>query len=109
MTTPGRFAGLLLTRPGNLRESDAELLRDLTAACPEMRQLAGLVGEFGEFLVPGPGNDTGLTAWIAAVRASELSHHNGRTGGVSTRTKRIMRQMHGRAGFHLLRHRVLLP
>jgi transposase len=37
-----------------------------------------------------------------------LPHHNGRTEGVNTRTKRIMRQMHGRAGFDLLRHRILL-
>lgn len=35
-------------------------------------------------------------------------YHNGRTEGVNTRTKRIMRQMHGRAGFPLLRHRILL-
>jgi transposase len=27
---------------------------------------------------------------------------------VNTETKRIMRQMHGRAGFTLLRHRILL-
>lgn len=38
-----------------------------------------------------------------------LPHHNGRTEGVNTRTKRIMRQMHGHAGFDLLRHRILLP
>jgi transposase len=34
--------------------------------------------------------------------------HNGRTEGVSTRTKMIKRQMYGRAGFALLRHRILL-
>lgn len=28
---------------------------------------------------------------------------------INTRTMKIMRQMHGRAGFDLLRHRVLLP
>ncbi|MFJ1709844.1 ISL3 family transposase, partial [Kitasatospora sp. NPDC088346] len=37
-----------------------------------------------------------------------FTYHNGRTEGVNTRTKRIMRQMHGRAGFPLLRHRILL-
>lgn len=31
-----------------------------------------------------------------------------RTEGVNTRTKRIMRKAHGRVGFALLRHRVLL-
>jgi transposase len=73
-----------------------------------------------------------LTEWITAARAVDLPHlhsltngleidrtavnagltlpyHNGRTEGVNTRTKRIMRQMHGRAGFDLLRHRILLP
>ncbi|WP_406300408.1 hypothetical protein OG948_33465 [Embleya sp. NBC_00888] len=37
------------------------------------------------------------------------THHDGRTEGVDTRTERGMRQMHGRAGFRLLRHRILLP
>ncbi|PWK84460.1 hypothetical protein C8D88_10875 [Lentzea atacamensis] len=41
--------------------------------------------------------------------AVTLPYHNGRTEGVNTRTKSIMRQMHGRAGFNLLRHRILLP
>ena len=44
----------------------------------------------------------------AATAAVTLPHHNGRTEGVNTRIKRIMRQMHGRAGFSLLRHRILL-
>ncbi|MEU6656995.1 hypothetical protein ABZ904_48830 [Streptomyces sp. NPDC046900] len=35
-------------------------------------------------------------------------HHNGRTEGVNTSTKKITRQMHGGAGFDLPRHRVLL-
>jgi transposase len=38
-----------------------------------------------------------------------LAHHNGRTEGVNTRTKWITGQMHGRAGFDLLRHRIPLP
>ncbi|MFI6586042.1 ISL3 family transposase [Embleya sp. NPDC050493] len=130
--TPRRFARLLLTRPDNLRESDAQLIQDLTAACPEMTQLAAYIGEFAALLAPEAGNDTRLTTWIGTVRTSNLPHlhgfangleldraavnaaltlphHNGRTEGVNTRTKRIMRQMHGRAGFHLLRHRILLP
>ncbi|MFI1584497.1 ISL3 family transposase [Embleya sp. NPDC020630] len=132
VTTPRRFARLLLTRPDNRREKDADLIRDLAAACPEMTQLNVFIGEFASLLNPGPGHDARLTTWIAAVRASELPHlhafangleldrasvdaalttphHNGRTEGVNTRTKRIMRQMHGRAGFDLLRHRILLP
>ncbi len=37
------------------------------------------------------------------------SHRRGRlTAGVNTKTKMIKRQMYGRAGFTLLRHRILL-
>ncbi len=35
-------------------------------------------------------------------------YHNGRTEGVNNKTKMIKRQMYGRAGFALLRHRILL-
>ncbi len=131
VTTPQRFARLLLTRPENLRDKDAALLRELTKACPEMNELASLTGEFAQLLTPAEGNDAKLTDWITAVRAVDLPHlhsfangleldraavnaglttpyHNGRTEGVNTRTKKIMRQMHGRAGFPLLRHRILL-
>ena len=73
-----------------------------------------------------------LTEWIATTRAVDLPHlHSltsglrsdqstvdsalvcltttGRTEGINTRTNRITRQMHRRAGFGLLRHRILLP
>lgn len=40
--------------------------------------------------------------------ALTLPYHNGGTEGVNTKTKRIMRQTRGRAGFALLRHRILL-
>jgi transposase len=40
--------------------------------------------------------------------AVTLPFHNGRTEGVNTRTKMIKRQMYGRAGLTLLRHRILL-
>jgi transposase len=131
VTTPQRFARLLLTRPENLRDKDTALLRELTKACPEMSELARLTGEFAHLLTPADGNDAKLTDWITAVRAASLPHlhsftngleldraavdagltlpyHNGRTEGVNTRTKKIMRQMHGRAGFPLLRQRILL-
>nr|WP_322723633.1 ISL3 family transposase [Streptomyces spongiae] len=129
--TPRRFARLLLTRPDNLRDKDTELLRELISACPEMTELARLVRQFAALLTPATDNAIRLTEWINAVRATDLPHlhafangleldrtavdagvtlphHNGRTEGVNTRTKRIMRQIHGRAGFTLLRHRILL-
>jgi transposase len=45
---------------------------------------------------------------LAVTAALILPFHNGRTGGVNTSTKMIKRQMYGRAGFDLLRHRILL-
>jgi hypothetical protein len=44
----------------------------------------------------------------AVNAALTLPYSNGPTEGVNTKTKRIARQMHGRAGFTLLRHRILL-
>ncbi|GGV59265.1 hypothetical protein GCM10010294_07170 [Streptomyces griseoloalbus] len=43
----------------------------------------------------------------AVNAALTLPYSNGPTEGVNTKTKRIARQMHGRAGFTLLRHRTL--
>ncbi|MFF9128568.1 ISL3 family transposase [Streptomyces sp. NPDC014889] len=132
VTTPRHASRLMLTDPENRRPKETALLEKIAAACPEMTALADLVRGFAALLKPAEGNDVKLTAWITAVRAVGLPHlrsftngleidrpavnagltlpyHNGRTEGVNTRTKRIMRQMHGRAGFDLLRHRILLP
>ncbi len=46
--------------------------------------------------------------WERENSALTLPYSNGPTEGVNTKTKRIARQMHGRAGFALLRHRILL-
>ena len=51
----------------------------------------------------------GSTETSKAVNAAlSRPHHNGRAEGVNTRTKMIKSQKHGRAGFELLRHRILL-
>ena len=47
-------------------------------------------------------------ASAATCAGPTLPHRNGRAEGVNARTKRIMRQMHGRAGFVPLRRRILL-
>jgi hypothetical protein len=129
--SPRRLTSLVLTHPDHLTENQREHRHELTTACPEMIDLTGLVGSFAALLQPCEGNSARLDAWIAAVRAADLPHlhtfargleldhdavhaavtmpyHNGGTEGVNTKTKRIMRQMHGRAGFTLLRHRILL-
>lgn len=129
--SPRRLARYLLTRPGDLTEQQRELRDTLTAACPEMTAVAGLVRSFAALLTPAEDNPRLLTAWIAEARAEDLPHlhaftrgldqdrdavnaalthvyHNGGTEGVNTKTKLMKRQMYGRAGFTLLRHRILL-
>src|SRR5215468_378442 len=129
--SPRRAARILLTRPDRLTAGQHETLAGLTAACPEMTALTSLITSFAALLAPDPGNDAGLRQWITGARAADLPHlhsfargldldiravtaavtmphHNGRTEGVNTKTKMIKRQMYGRAGFTLLRHRILL-
>lgn len=129
--SPRRLTRLMLTRPDRLTDKQRGLRAELSAACPQMIDLADLIGSFAVLLTPAAGNDERLTGWIATARAADLPHlhafirglnqdraavnagltlpyHNGGTEGVNTKTKRIMRQMHGRASFDLLRHRILL-
>jgi transposase len=129
--SPRRAARILLTRPDRLTGSQAETRARLQAACPEMTALASLISSFAEMLAPARENEAGLQRWITSVREADLPHlhsltrgldldiqavtaaltlpfHNGRTEGVNTKTKMIKRQMYGRAGFTLLRHRILL-
>ncbi|MFD6327122.1 transposase [Streptomyces sp. NPDC058442] len=56
-----------------------------------------------EAFTRGPERDRG-----AVLNAFTLPFHNGGTEGVDTKTELIRRQMYGRAGFCLLRHRILL-
>ena len=82
-------------------------------------------------LAPADDNGERLEEWISTAQEANLPHvhsfirgprldhdtvpaaltseyHNGGTEGVNTKTKLIKRQMYGRAGFDLLRHRILL-
>ena len=129
--SPRRATRLLLTRPDRLTGGQQETLTRIEDACPEMTALATAIRVFAGLLTPDPGNAHHLQEWIATVRAADLPHvhaftrgldldikaataaltmpfHNGRTEGVNTKTKLIKRQMYGRAGFALLRHRILL-
>lgn len=122
---------MLLTRPGHLNAEHRDLLARLTAACPEVTHLATTIEDFAALLTPYAGNDDGISRWVDQVRAADLPHlhafargldrvrdavntaltlpySNGPTEGVNTKTKRIACQMHGRAGFTLLCHRILL-
>jgi transposase len=97
-----------------------------------MTSLAALVRSFAALLRPDPANEAKLRDWAETARASDLPNmyaltrgleldtlavttaltlpfRNGRTEGVNnTKTKMIKLQMYGRAGFNLLRHRILL-
>lgn len=129
--SPRRASRLLLTRPENLTERQHERLEALAAACPEMAALASVVRSFAALLTPRKDNPARLAAWTTAAREADLphvhsfargiegdidavtaaiilDHHNGRTEGVNTKTKLLKRQMYGRAGINLLRHRILL-
>ena len=129
--SPRRVTRLLLTRPGVLSDSQQELLGGLTAACPEMTSLAAPHRLLRRPAQARPRNEARLGNWAETARASDLPSmhaftrgldldidaaiaavtlpfHNGRTEGVNTKTKMIKRQMYGRAGFTLLRHRILL-
>ena len=128
---PRKATQILLTRPGNLAGGQRETAARISSACPEMKALASLIGSFAAMLDPDPANQDKLQQWITGARAADLPnlhsftrgldldikaataaltlpHHNGRTEGVNCKTKMIKRQMFGRAGFDLLRHRILL-
>ncbi len=129
--SPRRAARLPLTRPDHLTDRQGQRCDRLAASCPEMTALRCLIRDFAGLLKPEQTNRARLETWIRAARSAELPyvhsfargleqdhdavvaalttpHHNGRTEGVNTRTKMLKRQMYGRAGFTLLRHRILL-
>ena len=129
--SPRRLTSLVLTHPDHLTDTQHERHHELTSACPEMTALTSLVGSFAALLRPAATNNDRLTDWISAAREEDLPHlhaftrgldrdrdavdaavtpphHNGTTKGVNTKTKLLKRQMYGRAGFTLLRHRILL-
>ena len=86
-----RVARLLLTRPAALSDAQQALLTGLTAACPEMTSLAGLIRSFAALLKPDPANDDKLREWTQAARAAGLpSVHTltraGRAHGAKSRS-----------------------
>jgi hypothetical protein len=129
--SPRKAAQLLLSDPENLNDGQRETAARLASSCPEMKALATLIASFAVMLDPDSANEDRLQQWITAARAADLPHlhsftngldpgikaataaltlpyHNGRTEGVNCKTKMLKRQMFGRAGFALLRHRILL-
>ena len=111
------------------RASERGHLQDLLAACPHLTTLAEQVRAFAELLTTRRGND--LEDWMSAVQESDmptlhtfvrglrkdldavvaglsLPYSNGPIEGTHPKFKLLKRQMYGRAGFALLRQRILL-
>lgn len=129
--SPRRLARYLLAHPDHLKDHQRERTEAARAACHEMTALADLIHAFAMLLNPADGHARLLTGWITTAHAEDLPHlhaftrglerdraavdaaltlphHNGGAEGVNNKTKLIKRQMYGRAGFPLLRHRILL-
>jgi transposase len=118
-----------MSRPTDLPEHDRSHLGELLADCLPLTVLAEHVRTFAELLTTRRGAD--LEAWMTAVEAGDLPalhafvrglrkdldavvagltlpYSNGPIEGTNTTFKLLNRQMYGRAGFALLRQRVLL-
>jgi transposase len=127
--SPRRLVSWLMTRPDKLPTHHSSHLDDLIAACPQLTALAERVREFAAILTARRGQD--LNAWMTIVEADDLPalhafvhglrmdlpavvagltlpYSNGPMEGANTKVKFLKRQMYGRAGFALLRQRILL-
>ncbi|MGW8726246.1 transposase [Streptomyces sp. NPDC055808] len=127
--SPRTAAGWILRRPESLTESEQIQLKKVRANCPELDALTLHVRSFATMLTDRQGEH--LPAWLDAVRQDDLpSLHtlaagidraihavtagltllwsSGSVEGHVNRIKMLKRQMFGRAGFRLLRKRVLL-
>lgn len=126
---PRKISRWLLTRPDHLEDNDAAELKSLLTRCEHLDRAHEHVRSFAAIMTGRRGSQ--LMGWLAAVDADNLPHlhsfatgirrdldavTNGLTleyssgaveGGVG-RLKMLKRQTFGRAGFDLLRARVLL-
>ena len=104
-------------------------MKNATAGCAHLERLQQHVRSFAKIMAQRRGQE--LPAWLEAVEADDLpelrslatgmlrdltavingltlEHSSGAVEGHVNRIKMIKRQMYGRAGFALLRKRVLL-
>ncbi|MFB7466181.1 transposase [Streptomyces sp. NPDC056224] len=126
---PRTVSGWILRRPETLTEPDQLQLQTVRDQCPELDALTRHVRSFATMLTDRQGER--LPEWLDAVRQDDLpSLHtlaagidcdldaviaglslpwsSGAVEGHVNRIKMLKRQMFGRAGFQLLRKRVLL-
>jgi transposase len=120
----------LLARPDRLSPGEQAQLTAITAACPHLAALAGHIRGFAEMMTRRQGL-LALEDWLTRVEADDqpqlhsfatgirrdqqavtaglaLPYSNAALEGNVNKIKMIKRQMFGRAGFDLLRKRVIL-
>jgi len=127
--SPRRLVSWLMTRPADLPAHHQEHLEDLLTTCTHLNVLAERVKQFADLLTGRRGED--LDAWMTSIDGDDLPalhgfvhglrmdlpavvagltlpYSNGPIEGANTKVKFLKRQMYGRAGFTLLRQRILL-
>jgi transposase len=120
----------LLTHPDRLQPDEQAQLQAIRARCPHIDALARHVTAFAQMMTARTGSRD-LEAWLTAVEADDqaglrsftagirndqnavingltLHWNSGKVEGTVNKIKMIKRQMYGRAGFDLLRKRVIL-
>jgi len=126
---PRHITRWIMTDPQHLAPDQHVQLTDVLASCPELQAVAGHVRDFADLMNKHCGDR--LPDWMARVQADNLpALHSLVTGlrrdldavtagltmiwssgpveGAVNRIKTIKRSMYGRAGFDLLRRRILL-
>ncbi|MES9588394.1 MULTISPECIES: transposase [unclassified Streptomyces] len=127
--SPRAVAGWILRHPDTLTEPEQLQLKNVRTHCPELDALTQHVRSFAAMLTGRQGEH--LPEWLDAVRQDDLPSlhtlaagidrdrdaviagltlpwNSGVVEGHVNRIKMLKRQMFGRAGFALLRKRVLL-
>jgi transposase len=127
--TVREVSGWIMRRPDALDLEEQTRLKEILARCPHLDATSGHVAAFAEIMSNLRGNR--LDRWIATVEADDLPglqsfttglrrdhqavingltlpYSSGAVEGNVNRIKMLKRQMYGRAGFDLLRKRVLL-
>jgi transposase len=125
-----QITGWLLSRPASLDPDELAQLAGIRARCPHIDTLAAHLTSFAEMMTNRAGEQQ-LPGWLTAVQADDQPHlhsfaagirrdqdavtagltlpySSGTVEGNVNRIKMLKRQMYGRAGFALLRKRVIL-
>jgi transposase len=132
--TSRQVTALITSKPATLDQAARDQLDAILAGCTALAALASHVTAFARLLTGQHGDQAGekLDAWLTAAEAEPgqpalhsfargirldyqavrnavtLPWSSGPVEGLNTRTKLLLRQMYGRAGFLLLRKRILL-